>query len=207
MRQSKRLTRERKSFAKVQVANKVYFREGNSMVHPVRTSVKILLLNDKNELLLMCADDPKTTSADKTYHGRFWFCPGGQMNPGESLEQAAIRELYEETGIPKDSLELGPVVWFGEFDLVLNGTMTHLKQTFIVVKTKQTQAFLNAPDQWEKSFVKNLAWFSLEKIKTSEEVIFPVLMPLYLPDIISGNYPKEPIEIDLGKKPEKKCRV
>lgn len=174
------------------------------MINPVRNSVKILLLNDKNELLLMCADDPKTTSADKTYHGRFWFCIGGQMNPEESLEEAAIREIYEETGIKKEEFELGPVVWFGEFDLVLNGTPTHLKQTFIVAKTNKRQAFLNDPDEWEKTCITNLAWFSIEKIKNSEEVIYPVLMPNYLPDIIAGKYPKQPLEIDLAKKPEKK---
>lgn len=151
----------------------------------------------------MCADDPKTTSADKTYHGRFWYCPGGQMNPGESFEHTAIRELYEETGIQKEALEFGPIVWFGECDIFLNGIMTHLQQTFLVAKTKQTQTFLNTPDPWEKSHVKKLAWFSIEMIRNSEDVIFPVLMPVYLPDIISGNYPKKPLEIDLGKKPEK----
>lgn len=175
------------------------------MTHPIRNSVKILLLNDQNELLLMCADDPKTTSADNKYHGRFWFCTGGQINPGESLQNAALREIFEETGITKEEVELGPVVWFGEFDMVLNGVLTHLKQTFIVAKTKQKNAFLNDPDQWEKKFVENMAWFSIEKIKSSEETIFPVLLPEYLPDILSEKYPDQPFEIDLALLPAKKC--
>jgi 8-oxo-dGTP pyrophosphatase MutT (NUDIX family) len=175
------------------------------MVIPLRNSVKVLLFNENNELLLMCADDPKTTSADKTYHGRFWFCTGGQIHPGESIQDAALRETYEETGIPGERIELGPVVWFGEFTMILHGVLTRLKQTFIVAKTMQRTAFLTDPDQWEKNFVQNLAWFSLEKIKTSNETIFPVLLPNYLPDILVGNYPMEPFEIDLAKQPEKKC--
>jgi 8-oxo-dGTP pyrophosphatase MutT (NUDIX family) len=168
---------------------------------PERNSVKVLLFNEKEELLLMCADDPKTTSADKTYHGRFWFCPGGQMHPEESFEQAALREIYEETGMVQADLQLGPIVWFGEFDMVLNGILTHLKQTFLVAKTQDRQVVLNEPDHWEKTFVGKFDWFSLERIKNSKEVIFPVVMPDYLPDIISGNYPKQPLEIDLAKKP------
>lgn len=174
---------------------------------PVRSSVKVLLLNEDNELLLMCADDPKTTSADNEYHGRFWYCIGGQIQPGESIQDAALRETYEETGFAKEDIELGPIVWFGEFAMVLHGVMTQLKQTFIVARTRQKQAFLAAPDEWEKAFVQKLAWFPMEKIRNSEEAIFPVLMQDYLPDLLSGRYPREPIEIDLAKQPDKKSRA
>ena len=171
---------------------------------PVRNSVKALLLNEENELLLMCADDPKTTSADKTYHGKFWHCIGGRIEPGESIQDAALREIYEETGFAKEDVDLGPVVWFGEFVMVLHGTMTQVKQTFVVARTHRTQAVLTTPDEWEKTFVQNLAWFSLEKMRNSQEVIFPVVMQDYLPDILSGKYPEAPIEINLAKQPDKK---
>ena len=174
------------------------------MAIPVRNSVKVLLFNEHDELLLMCADDPKTTSADTSYHGRFGYCIGGEMNQGESPQEAALRETYEETGIPHDKIQIGPIVWFGEFDMILHGILTHLKQTFIVAKTKHNEVFLNDLDQWEKKFVKNIAWFSLEKIKNSEEPIFPSVLPNYLPDIVSDQYPIEPFEIDLAKQPEKK---
>ncbi len=35
-----------------------------------------------------------------------WGLPGGSMEPGESLEQAASRELYEETGLTASGLSL-----------------------------------------------------------------------------------------------------
>jgi len=33
-------------------------------------------------------------------YGSTWSIPGGRVEPGESLESAAIREVLEETGIP-----------------------------------------------------------------------------------------------------------
>ena len=69
------------------------------MVLRIRNNVKIILLNEKNEILLMYADDPKTTTPDGKYHGKFWFLVGGEIEEGESIEKATIRELHEETVI------------------------------------------------------------------------------------------------------------
>lgn len=33
-------------------------------------------------------------------HGRLWFFPAGRVEPGETLEQGAIRETLEETSVP-----------------------------------------------------------------------------------------------------------
>ncbi|NGX52285.1 MAG: hypothetical protein KR126chlam5_00581 [Candidatus Anoxychlamydiales bacterium] len=172
------------------------------MIKTIRSSIKVILLNDKDELLLMCADDPKTTSADGKYFGKFWFAVGGEIEQNESIQETAYREVYEETSIKKDEIELGPIVWFGEFDLILNGTLTRLKQRFIVAKTKQINVDLKNLTLLEKKVVKDLAWFSIDEIKNSKEIIYPALLSTYLPDIISGNYPKDPIEIDLSKLPK-----
>lgn len=171
------------------------------MSYTIRNSIKVILLNDKKEILLLQTSDPKTTSINKKYHGKFWSLIGGKIEESESLEQAVLREIHEETGIKKDEIELGPIVWFGEFDLILSGIPTHLKQKFIVAKTKQTKLSLDNLTQEEQKVIKKLEWFSLEKIKDCKEVIYPVLLPKYLPDIIAEKYPEKPLEIDLTKKP------
>jgi phosphatase NudJ len=33
-------------------------------------------------------------------YGSSWSIPGGRVEPGESLAEAAVREVYEETGVP-----------------------------------------------------------------------------------------------------------
>jgi len=43
---------------------------------------------------------------EKRTDNGLWGLPGGSLEPGESMEQVAIRELYEETGLQAKNLVL-----------------------------------------------------------------------------------------------------
>src|ERR1700688_587365 len=150
------------------------FKNSKEAYLPVRDSMGVILLNQKNELLLMKADDPKTTSTSGHYNGPFWFSIGGAIEPGESVENAVLREIFEETGIEKKYITLGPIVWKGEFDLVLYGVLTRLKQRFMVAKTSLNKVTLANLTIQEKLVIKELHWFSLDDIKKTKELIYPM---------------------------------
>lgn len=57
-----------------------------------RPRVRVLVENEKDEILLILGVLSK---------GNFWTFPGGGVNRRESLEAAAQRELFEETGIER----------------------------------------------------------------------------------------------------------
>ncbi|CAH1232622.1 Putative mutator protein MutT4 [Paenibacillus allorhizoplanae] len=58
------------------------------------TGACVLLCNNKKLLLQRRTDSG------------LWELPGGSMEPGESLEEVAKRELFEETGVEAKSLEM-----------------------------------------------------------------------------------------------------
>ncbi|MFK7824735.1 MAG: GrpB family protein [Oligoflexales bacterium] len=168
---------------------------------PIHHSVRIVLLNQQNEVLLMKAEDPSTTEPDGSYYGPFWFLIGGEIEKDEDIRTAAYREIFEETGLDCTQVKLGPEIWFGDFFLILSGKKHHMKQRFLLAHTSSNRVHLNRLTDSEKKIVKSLKWFSLNKMEQSHEVIYPVGLCEYLAPIIEGSTPEQTVKIILDRRP------
>jgi 8-oxo-dGTP pyrophosphatase MutT (NUDIX family) len=71
-----------------------------------RETARVLLLDAQNRVFLLKTHfDPEVQLPPR------WITPGGGIDPGESPIQAAVRELYEETGLMISHEALGPQIW------------------------------------------------------------------------------------------------
>ena len=71
-----------------------------------RPTARVLLVNPADEVFLINTHfDPELGLEPR------WLTPGGGIDEGEAVREAAIRELFEETGLQITDSELGEVFW------------------------------------------------------------------------------------------------
>ena len=75
----------------------------------LRRTSRVLLVDPSGAALLLLTASPDTTRFAR------WITPGGGVDPGESHAEAAIRELFEETGLVVESV--GEPVWSLDFEV------------------------------------------------------------------------------------------
>ncbi|MCB5190830.1 NUDIX hydrolase [Methylobacillus arboreus] len=66
------------------------------MPYPIPATIAVVLHN--NRILLVRRANPPDAG--------YWGFPGGKINNGETIEGAAVRELFEETGIQGEALHI-----------------------------------------------------------------------------------------------------
>jgi 8-oxo-dGTP pyrophosphatase MutT (NUDIX family) len=128
-----------------------------------RKAARILLLDPEARVLLFQFVRPNGE--------RFWATPGGRVEPGESFEQAARRELTEEVGLSVDSLE---AAWSQPATFVWSEDTIEQKEQFFIAML--TRPFVIDPALAATHRVENIVghrFWSIEELLTTLEHVFP----------------------------------
>ncbi|GAA3852418.1 hypothetical protein GCM10022243_17600 [Saccharothrix violaceirubra] len=150
-----------------------------------RIGARVLLFDDADRVLLVHARDPDQPDQ------HWWELPGGGLDPGESAEQAAVRELREETGIEVD--ELGPCVWIRESRFHYRGRDHHrLDYAYLAYatgdSTGETELSAN-----ERVGLVEVRWWTVGELRATADRLLPACLPGLVEDFAVGMVPAVPL--------------
>lgn len=130
----------------------------------LRRAARLIVLNSEGRALMFRYDVP----------GRdpFWATAGGECDPGETFEDAARRELLEETGITADP---GPQIarMTPEF-VTVEGEPVQADERFFLIRVDEARIDTAGHTELEQALMTQHRWFTLAELEHWHEAVFPV---------------------------------
>ncbi|GAA1545162.1 NUDIX hydrolase [Dactylosporangium maewongense] len=142
-----------------------------------RRAARVLLLDPDGRVLMLHGWDPARPS--HTY----WFTVGGGVEPGETLLDAAVRELFEETGLLFAAADLVGPVRSDTVSFPFDGSWFSQEQSFFVARAVSTAVDLSRLNEVEQGCIDEARWWSVDALSSSGERFYPPDLPSLLREV------------------------
>jgi len=154
-----------------------------------RRTARVLVIDDRQRVLLLASRMP-----DGEREGRLWVAPGGALEGDETWEQAAHRELREETGL---AVSLGPCIWLREHTWywAAQGTWYRSIEHYFVARTDVTEIDTTGWTPQERDALISSHWWSLEELVETRDTVVPRALATLLPPLLEGRFPTPPLTL------------
>ena len=160
----------------------------------VRATARVVVLDPAGRVLLLGArlTDPAIPPGDVL----FWYTPGGGVEDGESVREAAARELAEEIGLVVEPAALEGPVWFRRHVGPFAGVDVDSRETFFVLRDVVHEVDPAGRTELELLGEEPHRWWSLSEITAADVEFAPRELADVLPELLAGPWRRPPRVVD-----------
>jgi 8-oxo-dGTP pyrophosphatase MutT (NUDIX family) len=123
----------------------------------------------------------------------YWVTPGGGVEPGETWEEAALRELWEETGIV--GVPLDGWIWSREKDGLIGAEPVRAVERYYLVRAEPEVIHTGNQLAYEREVYQQFSWWSVDELRTSGETAYPAGLANLLDRLIADGIPAQPMSL------------
>ncbi|MFI7216672.1 NUDIX hydrolase [Micromonospora maritima] len=150
-------------------------------VYTPRRAARVLLVDASDRVLLFQGSDPARPDH------RYWFTPGGGLDPGETPAEGAARELAEETGLRLTPAELGTPVWSETVEFPFDGVWYRQEQEFFLARVPGWEVDTAGFDAVERASVHGHRWWTVGELAATADRYYPPDLPDRLDRVLTGS--------------------
>jgi 8-oxo-dGTP pyrophosphatase MutT (NUDIX family) len=160
----------------------------------VRQTARVVVLDPDGRVLLLGArlTDPAVPPGDVL----FWYTPGGGVEDGESVREAAARELAEEIGLVVDPAALEGPVWLRRHVGPFAGVDVDSRETFFVLRDVVHEVDATGRTELELLGEEPHRWWSVADVAAADVAFAPRELAAVLPELLAGPWRRPPRVVD-----------
>jgi 8-oxo-dGTP pyrophosphatase MutT (NUDIX family) len=147
----------------------------------------MVVVDATDRVLLLRGGDPRRPGP------AVWHTPGGGIDPGESPERAALRELAEEVGLELDSP--GPLVWTRRFQFSFDGVRYDQDEVFYFTRIDSHEVDDSRHTPLERRYLSGHRWFSVSELEQFDELVAPPDLAEQLDRLLQEGPPEVPVPV------------
>ena len=155
----------------------------------IRPTVRVLLVDEQDRVLLFRGQDPDQPST------RFWFPTGGGIEAGETPQEAARREVREETGLTE--FELGPHIWNRRHVFTFYGSYQDVRELWFFARTPTFEIDISGFSKEEQEIIREYRWWSQDDLENTTDVLTPRTLASLFRKLLTDGLPKHPVDVPI----------
>jgi len=145
-----------------------------------RSAARVVFVAD-GRVLLQHGFDPGRPEA-----GSWWLTPGGGLNDGESVEDGAVREVLEETGLHLSPAQLGPVIATRVAYFEFEHRRFRQSESFFAVNVEAFTPQHHGWDEVEQRALLDHRWWTVDELRRTDETVYPSELADLVSAVLTG---------------------